>query len=393
MNEPPDAVPPVPSDAPADDPPARPIDEATTGGPPPIPDDTAAWSAPPSAPPPDLSPRRFQFTGSGAEYFRIWIVNLLLSIVTLGIYSAWAKVRRLRYFYGHTQVDGSAFGYHASPIAILKGRLVAYAIVGLLALLAEVAPLLASVLYLPLLMVMPIVVVRAFRFRAANSSWRGIRFGFDGMESDAYRVFLFWPLAVPFTLGLAYPYVAKLQREFFVSDSRLGRSLFGLELPPGRVYRIYLLAGLVLAVMFVLAASLVFGSLPARPTADQPPDVAPGFVATLIAIYASIGLVVVAVRTAFENLVWNHTLFEQHRFESRLRARDMLWLYVSNIAAIVATLGLFVPWARVRLARYRAQSLTLVPGGPITSVAALGGAEDAASAAEISEAMDLDFGL
>ncbi|MDR1854861.1 MAG: DUF898 domain-containing protein, partial [Azoarcus sp.] len=40
---------------------------------------------------------RLQFTGSGGEYFRIWIVNLLLSILTLGIYSAWAKVRREQY--------------------------------------------------------------------------------------------------------------------------------------------------------------------------------------------------------------------------------------------------------------------------------------------------------
>ena len=29
--------------------------------------------------------QRFEFTGKGWEYFRIWIVNLLLTIVTLGI--------------------------------------------------------------------------------------------------------------------------------------------------------------------------------------------------------------------------------------------------------------------------------------------------------------------
>ena len=55
---------------------------------------------------------KFEFTGSGSEYFRIWIVNTLLTVVTLGIYSAWAKVRRLRYFYGSTQLAGSTFEYH-----------------------------------------------------------------------------------------------------------------------------------------------------------------------------------------------------------------------------------------------------------------------------------------
>ena len=69
----------------------------------------------------------FEFRATGGEYFRIWIVNLLLTIVTLGIYSAWAKVRRLRYFYGSTLLDGHSFEYHAKPLAILKGRLIVFA--------------------------------------------------------------------------------------------------------------------------------------------------------------------------------------------------------------------------------------------------------------------------
>src|SRR5882762_2688388 len=82
-----------------------------------------SFSAPvPPAPP---AVEAFYFSGRGGEYFRIWIVNLLLSIVTLGIYSAWAKVRRTRYFYDNTNVAGTSFEYHGNPIAILKGRIIA----------------------------------------------------------------------------------------------------------------------------------------------------------------------------------------------------------------------------------------------------------------------------
>src|SRR5579862_5722202 len=42
---------------------------------------------------------RPQFNAKPDEYFRIWIVNLALTLATLGVYSAWAKVRKLRYFY------------------------------------------------------------------------------------------------------------------------------------------------------------------------------------------------------------------------------------------------------------------------------------------------------
>src|SRR6266853_342313 len=69
-----------------------------------------------------------EFTADAGEYFRIWIVNLALTIFTLGIYSAWAKVRKRRNFYGHTRGDGESFEYRANPIAILTGRLIAVAL-------------------------------------------------------------------------------------------------------------------------------------------------------------------------------------------------------------------------------------------------------------------------
>ncbi|RYZ95608.1 MAG: DUF898 family protein, partial [Proteobacteria bacterium] len=37
------------------------------------------------------APRQtLEFRGQAGEFFRIWIVNTLLTILTLGIYSAWA---------------------------------------------------------------------------------------------------------------------------------------------------------------------------------------------------------------------------------------------------------------------------------------------------------------
>src|SRR5690349_16157554 len=83
----------------------------------------------------------FEFRATGAEYFRIWIVNLLLTIVTLGIYSAWAKVRRMRYFYGNTILDGHGFEYHAKPLQILKGRLIIVAAYVVFFFLTESMPL------------------------------------------------------------------------------------------------------------------------------------------------------------------------------------------------------------------------------------------------------------
>lgn len=58
----------------------------------------------------------FEFHGTGLEYFKIWIVNIILSMATLGIYSAWAKVRRKQYFYGSTRIKAAGFEWRNWPI-------------------------------------------------------------------------------------------------------------------------------------------------------------------------------------------------------------------------------------------------------------------------------------
>ena len=65
------------------------------------------------------------FGGSGFEYFKIWIVNILLIIITLGVYYPWAKVRNQRYFYANTTLEGRNFEYHATEKPPL-GRIIDY---------------------------------------------------------------------------------------------------------------------------------------------------------------------------------------------------------------------------------------------------------------------------
>ncbi len=90
----------------------------------------------------------FVFTGSAAEYFRIWIVNVFLTVITLGVYNAWAKVRTRRYFYAHTTLDGYAFDYLANPVAILKGNLIIAAGLVLFLIAQQFAPELNGVVVL-----------------------------------------------------------------------------------------------------------------------------------------------------------------------------------------------------------------------------------------------------
>ncbi len=69
------------------------------------------------------------FRGTAREYFGIWLTNIVLTILTLGIYSAWADVRTRRYFYGNTILDGETLDYTAKPISLLKGRAIVFGVI------------------------------------------------------------------------------------------------------------------------------------------------------------------------------------------------------------------------------------------------------------------------
>ena len=147
----------------------------------------------------------FEFRATGSEYFRIWIVNLLLTIVTLGIYSAWAKVRRLRYFYGSTALDGTSFDYHADPKAILKGRLIAVLAYVVFTFAGRISPLLTLALLPALMFAVPWLVLRSRRFHLRMTSWRGLRFHFHGEYRQALAAYVGWVLLGSLTLGILIP--------------------------------------------------------------------------------------------------------------------------------------------------------------------------------------------
>ena len=165
-----------------------------------------------------------QFTGTGGEYFVIWIVNIALSLATLGIYSAWAKVRTLRWFYGHTLLDNQAFSYLATPMQILRGRLIALAAIGAYYATSYFAPAVSIALLVVFVLATPWIVVNSLRFHMRQSAYRGLRFDFKGTMGEAARIYIGLQLLIPFTLGLIVPYLAYRQVRFVAENTVYGQT-------------------------------------------------------------------------------------------------------------------------------------------------------------------------
>ncbi|MBM3343193.1 MAG: DUF898 domain-containing protein [Betaproteobacteria bacterium] len=316
------------------------------------------------------APSPFEFTGTGSEYFRIWIVNLALTLITLGIYSASAKVRRLQYFYRNTSLLGNSFDYHGDPMAILKGRLIGVGLLMLYNGAAYWSMALAVTVFLLLIAVMPWLIQRSITFKLFNSSYRGLRLRFNGSVGDAYNVFLGWPVLVVMTFGLLLPLAHQRIKAYQHNHSAYGTAPFNFSADVGSFYVVYFkLLGMILAPVFLIGVTAAsYGLFAAMGSGERDPvkliQNMMQFFVLLAVLYLGLFLIIgpwYAART--QNLVWNHTALGAHRFSSRVRARDLLILYVTNFILIVLTLGLFKPFADIRLARYRLTHMALQPQG------------------------------
>lgn len=370
---------------------------------------------------------RIEFTGSGSEYFRIWIVNLLLLLVTLGIYFPWAKVRRLRYFYGNTLVDGEPLDFHGNPLKMLKGYLLVGLLFGLYSVAGNFSAMAGLIAFVIVMAIWPALLKSSMQFRMANTSWRGLRFSFRGSLGDAYRAVL--PMFLPGLVilaavtGVADPEKPPNWYLFTV----LGVVLVGVAVAPWLMWNLkqyqhnhYALASLqtnfkatlgsfykvvfkTLGVMLLAAlltgavfAAIFFAFKPSGSIGRAGAGMA--VFAAVLGFFASLIAMLVVVKpyavSRMQNLVWTRTGNSSLRFLSNLRFRSMLWLSIQNWLLVIVTLGLYWPFAAVALARLRLEAVTVKSRvSPDTLVSQMRAVEGDAAGDAAGDVFGIDIGL
>ncbi|QSX37592.1 YjgN family protein [Shewanella sedimentimangrovi] len=390
-------------------------------------------------PPANRPTHHFNFHGNGAEYFGIWIVNLLLSIVTLGIYSAWAKVRTNNYFYGNTELDGDRFEYLATPMQILIGRIIAIVAVILWMTLSQMSPKLAIGLALLLALAFPVLAARNLRFDARMTRFRNLRFDFAGSYVGAYVVFLLFPILAYGLIALCFGLVAwgasmhsvaiivvgviaaigagifgygltmAAVASYVINGYRYGTSKFKGKIAISAYVKIALGAAtaLVLSMLLIALAMLPIGLSELVQAAMQGASMEDiqqdrqlamtlagmmfgGYLALLLA-----GLLVFAfVKVKIRNYVLGQVQLENKlQLGSNLTVAGFLGLVVTNLLLTAFTLGLGRPWVEVRTARYLANHTQVSGDMGFTEARDHNGGRDNAIADEMVDAFDLNIAV
>lgn len=365
------------------------------------------------------------FTGSGREYLRIWGAGWLLTLLSLGLYYPWARARKLRWLYNHTEVAGHTLDFHGQPRNMLRGFLISGALLLVYVCAGQWAPWAGALAVVMVAAVWPALFLAAMQFRLAHTSWRGLPFGFAGDLPGAYLA-LAAPLLISglaltamawgvvdgdpdsvwgwaasalwlvFAIGL--PFFYWLLKDYQHTHFRLGPLQTQWKTAPTMIYGLLLRAaglwalGLVVvgsvASLAVLGVGGSYGSLLQDPVGNA------GLLLFSVAVLAVVTLLVRAyVSVRMQNLVWTKTGNRYVRFRSELALRPYLLLQLKNGLLTLLTLGLYWPWAAVATRRMRLQAITVVSRVVPEDLFASIQTRQGSAAAEVgTEMLGLDLG-
>lgn len=377
-----------------------------------------------------------QFKGQGGEFFGIWIVNILLSIITLGIYSAWAKVRTKRYFYGNTFISGDNFEYHATPMQLLKGRLVALVILLVWVVSNSVFPPLSIVLLILFYLALPWLLWSHARFDSAMTSYRNVRFAFNGSLKGAYRSILgrgmlsllaivvyivlmiisantLPVVAVVLGLGLIlvmvvlYAWLVAGIHQYFASGYQYGDWKFSAQIETRFFLKTYLkaiLLGGLTSVAFMIVMGIVVLSI--KMTYPFTDELAMGegywLFAYIMLPYVFIIAMSLMISAYTTTRVRNYVFSKlganldsdpetQFNFVSTFSVWDYMVLVISNFFLQVFTVGLARPWVMVRTTRYVAHNTAVI--GDMDALQAMDQDSDVKTAIGDEVAQMFDLGI
>lgn len=415
--------------------PLRPLGQQSL---PPPGDDLPPGQTPPSETPSVLRP---QFMGTGGEYFGIWIINILLLVVTLGLYFPWARVRRLKFFAGNTDVGGHRLEFTGVAKQMFAGFSLALVGFVIYSLADSYSPLLSFFVIALLALVWPWLLRAALRFRMAKTAWRGLPFAFSGSTSGAYRAFApvfvavaiatvvrMTPLFIDFNEDsisgatasvagvtslllvaaiFAVPWlhfrIKRYQHSHFCFADRQSQFTGNALAFYGAYFKTFLVMLTGLALLGAIAfLSVVTGGLIDVESVDDLGDILAdspdnAYLAMLLLAIGSFALwqaiSAYFIRTLY-NLVWGGTTGNGFAFAAALKFWPFFGLRSLNLILKVLTLGLYIPFAQVKIARMKLHSIAVAIDFDLESLITEANSNKVSAGADAAaELFDMDIGL
>lgn len=371
---------------------------------------------------------RVTYHGKAGDVFRLHLLNLLMNIITIGIYSFWGKTRIRRYMTSHIAIQKDRFEYTGTGKELFYGWLKALLI--FLPLIICMSIPVVNLIALPIFLgIFSIALYLAMRYRLSRTRWRGIRFNLSGSLKEYFILSLKRTFINIVTLGWKIPKSDLLKWSYIANHMSYGDLKFSYQGDDSRLKRIHaitltifivaFLAGFVPLVGIGLSKGIetvekekfqqttqqtepiydengypVVESTDTKKSEGEAIDIDKSMIGGIIFMYASLGIAFIA-RFWYHAALWQEKYrglrLANLRFKSDVTGKGLAKLFVTNALIIILTLGLGKPIAAQRTLRYYATNMRL--GGDLNELIAHQSIEKQKSGMGDALAADVGFDL
>lgn len=340
----------------------------------------------------------FQFTASRNDYFRLYWINFFFSLITLGIYSAWSKVRLKQYLLGHTHLAGAAFDYRANPLVILRGRLIAVVLLVFYYFTDYLPYKLFLAILLIILILLPFFIIGALRFQSRNTYHRNLQFNFNADYWQTFYIFSVLYFLSLISLGLLYPLYEYKKRMLLMNQYYYADQKFKFKGDLAVFYRIFFIGAfyflvLLIPIILTFAAEIDFKA--------SFSDNASGLLfAEIIDTLIRILLITLPwyfsyqyLRINYLDYTLNHSTVGNIRIKSRIRFWPYFKIITTNSMLIALTLSLYFPAAKIRKLQYLYAHISIQTDKSIDQINVSRPQNASGLGDAINDATGLDIGL
>jgi uncharacterized membrane protein YjgN (DUF898 family) len=260
------------------------------------------------------------------ELYALWLVNLLLNIITLGIYSFWGKTRLRHYLVQSCYMNNDRFEYRGQGGELFRGFLKALPI-----LIALNVPFIiwnpetypeVNLLIFVFFPLFYMALYSAQRYRLSRTHWRGIRGRLMGSAVKYGFIKSGWVLLNIITLGIMSPITTMQAQAYMMRNMRFGNAPVSFEPNP----------------------SSLMGS----------------HITTALLFIPTLGMSRQWYHAKYLRHVYKSTRIGSLRLHGTQTGGSLLMLKSGNLCILLLTLGLGLPIVMKRSLRYFLQNLVIL---------------------------------
>ncbi len=340
-------------------------------------------------------------------------INFVLKIITLGIYTFWARTEERKRIWASVRLNEEPLTYTGTGKELFLGFLIVFGLLilpttlmvtGLLLYIGNPkSTIVVAVqfgLYGVFLYLYGVAIYSSQRYILARTTWRGIRGRLDG-SAWSYGWTSFWTLLLlPLSLGWAVPWRSTKLRKIMTNDTRFGSQSLqftGNARPLYRPFAIFWITMflLICVAMLITGASTAIVNVNINPRleteASKNMKIVLGFaiIFTLLLAYLLYKILSAWYRARAFNYFASATKLDNARFKGTATGPGLVWLAVSNFLITIFSLGILSPVVLCRRTLYFVNNLGL-DGNVNLNAIAQASKQDIKYGEGLAQALDID---